>query len=459
MKPLKNLILKTIPRSFSKRIALLFASLAFFTMLINIVVIFFFEYSSYSQNARYSIDAQYGIMAKDISEAIITEDIYTLYTMVEEVSKNIDHIDNILVFDAAGGYITDAKVRRKSPESKTGFIEIEKKIEAGSKPIGSIAFYIDKSSILSGVVVKVGYLALLNTFIILLGAIAGVYLSRMLTKPLTDLYAQLSSLDVLELPYKFTLPAYSSHETSQLKEMIENLSERLKDSLEKISQQQKEMSRSERLAYLGTMSAGLAHELKNPIMSISLILDSMVPDKTEDPQFMEDYRMMKTQAEKLVYRINEFLEYSKPVKTEKTAFGLFDMASEIKKQSYSESAGDVDLAFSIPENSEVFSDMGKLVQICQILLHNSIEAGARAVSISAAVTENTLLIDYRDNGRGFGDTDVSKIMLPFYTTKKGGVGLGLAICSTILDALGGHIEADTQYGEGARFILNVPVMP
>lgn len=457
MQQLKSLILKTIPRSFGKRIGLLFVSLAFFTMLINIVVIFFFEYTSYLRHVEFGIESQFSIMEKDLSEAIITEDIYTLYTMVEEVSKNIDHIDNILVLGADGSYITDAHVRRKAPGNKAGLIKIDKQIVAGSRPLGSIVFYIDKSSILTEVMVKVGYLAMLNTVIILLGALAGLYLSRMLTKPLTDLSSQLSSIDVLELPYKLAIPEYSSFETSQLKEMIEGLSERLKDSLEKISQQQKEMSRSERLAYLGTMSAGLAHELKNPIMSISLILDSMVQDKTEDPQFLNDYKMMKSQAEKLVYRINEFLEYSKPMKIEKTLFGLFDLAQEIKRQSLSEVSGEPEIDFQMPENSKVFSDIGKLVQMFQILLHNSAEAGADRVFVSASVTDGTLNIDYRDNGRGFAGTDVSKIMLPFYTTKKSGVGLGLAICSTILDALAGHMDADTQYGGGARFTLSIPV--
>lgn len=458
MKQLKNIILTVIPRSFSKRVALLVAALAFFTMLINIVVIFFFEYSRYSKNVNYNIDSQFHIMSKDVSEAIITDDIYALYTMINDVYKNIDHIENIFILDRNGDYITDAKVLREMPDGNSKLYVIEEQLEAGSRNVGAIDFYINKKSILMEVLSKVGYLAILNAIIILFGAVAGIYLSKIVSQPIVRLHNQISQLNVLELPYKFTLPDYSSSETFRLKEIIENLSERLKESLEKISQQQQEMARSERLAYLGTMSAGLAHELKNPIMSINLILESMALETSSDPQFQEDYKMIKSQADKLVYRINEFLEYSKPVKIEKTKFSLFDLTSRIKQQSYLENLTDIDIKFDISLNASVFSDKEKLIQLCQIMLHNSIEAGATEAQIGMSLADDNLEIIYSDNGKGFIDVDVSKMLLPFYTTKKDGVGLGLAICKTILDALNGQIEIVTINSGGACFKICLPVL-
>lgn len=454
---MKNLILRIIPKSFSKRIAILLSFLAFLTMLINIAVIFFYEYSISFKNAKYNVESQFIIMSKDVSEAIITDDIYMLYTMIEEVSRNIDHIYNIIIFDSKGDYITDAKVRRKTPSEIQRLIEINKKIFAGNRYVGSVAFYISKSSILSNVIMRVSYLAMLNTAILILGALAGIYLSNKLIRPLTMLSAQISKLDVLELPYRFDIPQYSSYETSQLKDVIEGLSTRLKDSIEKIKQQEKDMARSERLAYIGTMSAGLAHELKNPIMSINLILDSMEKEHADDKQFTDDYFMIKSQAKKLVYRINEFLEYSKPVAVAPRSFLLYDMITDIKNQSYAEMSSGMELVFNTEDDCVIFSDKEKIIQVCQILLHNSIEAGADRAVFNTDISEGLLTMKYIDNGQGFADVDISKIMLPFYTTKKDGVGLGLAICSTILDSLGGSIKADTDFTEGASFILKIPV--
>jgi len=452
MNQLKNLILKIIPKSLTKRIAFLFALLAISTIIINIVVVFFFEYSSYFKHAKSNIDSQFSIMSKDVSEAIITDDIYRLYSVVEEVSKNISHIDNIIVLDNNGNYITDARVLRKIPAKTDALLEIDKKIVAGQKSVGMIAFYISKSSIRADVFSKVGYLMLINMVILIGGVFMGMFLSKVLISPLISLSNQISTINVLELPYRFNLSSFSSNETIKLKEVIEGLSSRLQDSLEHISQHHKEMARSERLAYLGTMSAGLAHELKNPIMSINLILDSMMKENSEDQKFSEDYTMLKSQAEKLVYRINEFLEYSKPVKIEKESFSIFELAKEIKKQSFAE----LDIAFDIDEDAFVFSDMSKISQICQILFNNSKEAGAESVLINIQLAEANLMIKYRDNGKGFSDVDMSKVMLPFYTTKKGGVGLGLAICATILDAMQGHIEIDSDCASGAGFNIYIP---
>jgi len=425
-------------------------------MFINILVICFFEYSSAYKNANDSIESQFTIMSKEISEAIITDDIYTLYTVIEEVSNNIDHIDNIIVFNEFNGYITDAKVRKKAPEKSDRFIKIDKKISArGHKLVGHITFYISKESILKSILKNVSFLIVINTLILIIGAVAGMYISRMLTRPLFTLSDQISKLDVLRLPYKITLPEYSSRETLGLKIVIEELSANLKDSLDKISQQQKDMARSERLAYIGTMSAGLAHELKNPIMSINLILDSMASENEDNEQFNEDYRMIKSQAEKLVYRIDEFLNYSKPVMLENKMFKLFDLLAEMKRQTYSVKLSGMDLRIDAEDDIILQSDMGKIIQIFEILLNNSREAGADKVIIKTTIDDNTICFTYKDNGPGFSEADVSKVMLPFYSTKRSGAGLGLAICSTILDAMGGAIEI-TARNKGALIKVCIP---
>jgi len=454
---LKNLILKIIPKSFSKRIALLIIFLALTMMILNNIVIFFYEYSQSFKNAEYNVESQFIIMSKDVSEAIITDDIYTLYSMIEEVSKNIDHIDNIVVFDSDKKYIADAKVRRKIPDNSRKLIVISKGLYAGSRYVGEMAFYINTTSILSKVTKHVGYLALFNLVILFLGTIAGIYVSNKLISPLTNLSSQISKLKVLELPYKFDIPSHSSYETSQLKEVIEVLSSRLKDSIEKITQQEKEMARSERLAYLGTMSAGLAHELKNPIMSISLILDSLAKEKTGDTQFEQDYKIIKNQADKLVYRINEFLKYSRPVEVNKKEINIYDIIQSIKTQSNSEIHEELCIIFNECENHRISIDVDKIVQISQILLHNSADAGADKININIEVENNKFQMSYKDNGKGFGDIDITKIMLPFYTTKKNGVGLGLAICSTIIEAMAGDIYADSNHEDGAAFIISIPV--
>lgn len=455
---MKHLILKVIPNSFSKRIAFLILILAFLTMSINVIVTIFYEYSNTYNNARKMIDSQFSIMSKDISEAIITDDIYRLYTMIEEVSSNISHIDNIIIFDSKKGYITDAKVRKTPPERNELFVTIEKELFVGShKTVGYIDFYISRQSILNSVLKNVAVLILINGLVLIFGAMAGMFISNKLTWPMLSLSEQISKLDVLNLPYKVSLPIYSSKETQQLKNVIEDLSENLKESLDKISQQQKDISRSERLAYIGTMSAGLAHELKNPIMSINLILESLAADYKNDKQFQEDYRIIKAQADKLVYRINEFLNYSKPISLNNKPDMLFDIISEIKRQSYSMKLSGLDIITDAKADIPMNIDRDKFIQIFEILLNNSKDAGADRVSLEFYEAEEKLNVTYEDNGPGFAESEVAKIMLPFYSTKKEGSGLGLAICSAIIDAMGGIITAENLSSGGACFKMSIPL--
>lgn len=454
---LRSLILKIIPSSFSKRIASLILILAFFTMSINVIVTIFYEYSTTYENSLSAIESQFTIMSKDISEAIITEDIYRLYTMVEEVSNNISHIDNIIIFDENKSYITDAKVRKAPPEKSDRFVKIEKELYVGGhRTVGFIDFYISRESILKNVLINVRLLVMINFVVLFVGTISGMYFSKKLTRPMILLSEQLAKMDVLRLPYKIKLPDYSSVETQGLKKVIEDLSEDLKESLDKIHMQQKDISRAERLAYIGTMSAGLAHELKNPIMSINLILESLAADYKHDHQFQEDYRIIKAQADKLVTRINEFLQYSKPINLKNKADNLFDIIAEIKRQSYSMKLSGLDIVTNADKDVQLNIDRDKFIQIFEILLNNSKEAGADKVILEFSDSDQTLHVSYSDNGSGFSETDLSKIMLPFYSTKKEGSGLGLAICSTIMDSMGGTISAENCNKGGACFKMSIP---
>ena len=452
---MKNIILKIIPNSLGKRVALLISGLAFATVVINLTVIFYFEYVSSFKNAEKYINAQYSIMSDDLSEAIITDDIYALFTTIESVSKSIPNIDNIAVYDAKGEYISDAMVRMDKLTSTNNTIAISKNITAGTRIIGSIVFFINRDLIIRQIALNVSKLFVVSFIVILIGTIAGLYLVSKMTAPLVDLSSQIKNLDVLELPYKFSVSEFSSLETKNLKSVIENLSLKLKNAIDTISDQQKEISRSERLAYIGTMSAGLAHELKNPIMTINLILDNLAEEITADQQTREDFAIIRQEASKLVFRINEFLEYSRPVKLFYSQVSTFELIDFIRQNTVSEKSVRVAVNYKADEDWIIITDMSKIAQIAEIFISNADAADADKVNFEIAVNGNMMTIICSDNGTGFKNADLSKMMLPFYTTKKDGSGLGLAICSTIIDAMNGRITVEDNKPRGARFIISI----
>lgn len=456
---MKKLIFKLIPNSLSKRTALLISSLAFATVLINMVVIFFFEYSSSFSTAEKYIDSQHKIMSSDLAESIITDDIYSLFTMIETVSQTIPHIDNIAVFGADGEYMTDARVRPENLTSTISPITLTKQISAGENILGKITFYINRESIIRQITGRLAELFLINIVVVIMGALTGVAIAARMTKPINDLSRQIANLDVLELPYRFSISEYASKETKDLQNVIEKLSYRLKDSIDRISEQQKEIHRGERLAYLGTMSAGLAHELKNPIMAISLIIDNVASEIEDNFQWQEDFAVIRREADRLVFRLNEFLDYSKPVNLRYDEIRLSALIEFIKGQTYKKVFSGMDIIFTSENDPVITTDRDKILQIFTILLNNSAEAGATKILCSFAESEGKIKITYDDNGCGFKEEDKAKVMLPFYTTKPTGSGLGLAICATITDAMGASVEIVPKKGKGARFTLTIPVKP
>ncbi len=456
---MKKLIFKLIPYSLSKRTALLISSLAFATVIINMVVIFFFEYASSFSTAEKYVDSQHKIMSSDLAESIITDDIYSLFTMIETVSQAIPHIDNIAVFDAEGRYVTDAKVRPDKLTSTISPILLTKDISAGKNRLGTITFYINRESIIRQITGKLAELFLINIAVVIMGALIGVAIASRMTKPINDLSRQISHLDVLELPYRFSISEYASKETKDLQNMIEKLSYRLKDAIDRIGEQQKEIHRGERLAYLGTMSAGLAHELKNPIMAISLILDNVAEEIDDNSQWQEDFAVIRREADRLVFRLNEFLDYSKPVNLRYDEIRLSALIEFIKGQTYRKVFSSMDIIFTAESDPLLVTDKDKISQIFTILLNNSAEAGASKILCSFNESEDAVGIEYEDNGCGFKEEDKAKIMLPFYTTKPTGSGLGLAICATIADAMGATVNIAEKQGRGAKFVIRLPKKP
>lgn len=451
-----NFILKIIPESLSKRTALLIALLGAVTIAINVLIIFYFEYKLTFRTAVNYINAQYEIMSSELAESIITEDIYSLFTSLENVAHTVPHIDNIAVTDSRGNYITDANVRIDNLTATVSPIEIRKPIKAGGKLLGHIVFYINRESIVRQIASNVAGIIFTSIFIVIIGTIAGIYIAGKMTNPIKSLSSQIGSLDVLKLPYRFSISRYASKEAKELKSVIENLSVELKESLDRIQEQQKEIIRSERLAYLGTMSAGLAHELKNPIMAINLVLNSVSSELEATNPWHEDFSVIHREADKLVFRINEFLEYSRPVNLMYEQTSLFLFIEYIKEQTYSGILKQVDIIFSAEEDAPLCTDLSKMSQVLNIFLNNSAEAGAKHIYISFGFTGGILNIDYADDGVGFKTADISKIMIPFYTTKPKGSGLGLAICSTIMDAMGGTISVSANMPKGARFNIQCP---
>lgn len=220
--------------------------------------------------------------------------------------------------------------------------------------------------------------------------------------------------------------------------------------------------RSERLAALGEMAAGVAHEIRNPlggIAGIAGLLEKDLPDG--DPRKRLASSIVEG-ARSLNHVVSSLLNYTSPLRPARRRFKLQDILAPILSLLQAEiSAKDIELRVppGLPDQ-EVDADPDLLKQVLLNLMSNAIEAmaggGALSLSCRKADRGRFLEVTVRDTGPGIPPEHLDKVFNPFFTTKESGIGMGLAMAHKIIEAHGGRISVSSRIGEGAAFSVCLP---
>lgn len=235
----------------------------------------------------------------------------------------------------------------------------------------------------------------------------------------------------------------------------------------KIQQMEDQVRRQERLATVGSLAAGIAHEIRNPLASLSgsiQVLQSELDLKGDNKHLMD---IVVRETDRLNRIITEFLEYARPKPSQSEYVVLSSVISEtctLMKNSREFREG-VKIHCDIDQKVIVRGDSRRLRQVFWNLLINASQATAddgqifiSAVPFSGIDHDQTSCsIVVADNGRGIAQNDLAKIFDPFFTTKTGGTGLGLAIVYRIIEDHGGTISVESQEGKGTKFLIRMPM--
>ncbi len=232
--------------------------------------------------------------------------------------------------------------------------------------------------------------------------------------------------------------------------------------------------RKERLAYLGTFAANIAHEIKNPLSGIRGAAQ-LFSRKVADDTLGEYTDIIIKEVDRLDRIVGEMLNFTKPSKITKKALNIHKILDSVIFLSTEGIGADSFIKEYDPSLPELSGDEGQLTQVFLNLIKNAKEAlrkGDAITVVTRMVTEFHMMekgsmdsgggkmaaIEIRDNGKGIAPEDLEKIFIPFFTTKAKGSGLGMAICLKIIKEHGGLIRVDSTPGVQTTVTVCLPVI-
>lgn len=217
---------------------------------------------------------------------------------------------------------------------------------------------------------------------------------------------------------------------------------------------------SERMASIGQIAAGVAHEIRNPLGSIVTAVEVLSSEGgTDEENAFTLTEVLKVEAQRLNEIISEFLLYAAPQQPVLKENHLNRVLKEVIRMAVNEAKkNDISIVMDLDDRiPSTHFDAGKIKQVIWNLVINGVQAmpSGGTLTITSHRRQNGIEFRVRDQGKGIGPEDMSRIFDPFFTTKSSGTGLGLSIVNRIVEDHHGRIEIESEEGRGAEFIVQL----
>ena len=264
------------------------------------------------------------------------------------------------------------------------------------------------------------------------------------------------------------LTGFLSHKEWLQKIRYQKTADELENSYQKLREQadiliglETQLKKTARLSALGELSAGLAHEVRNPLASIRLVADNLnvvVEEGTTEAEYLTI--LTQEEVERLNQVVEHYLAMARNDRSEQQQVDLNKALDEVLKLvGQQASSQQVRLLFK-PNEVPVIKGAG--VQLKQAFLNlalNAIQAmpDGGTLSVSCVRDDDRLIIRFEDSGCGLTLEDIESIFTPFYSNRSGGTGLGLSITKKIIESHGGRITAE-NLKQGCLFTITLPLI-
>jgi two-component system sensor histidine kinase PilS (NtrC family) len=231
--------------------------------------------------------------------------------------------------------------------------------------------------------------------------------------------------------------------------------------LTQVKAMEAEMRKKEKWAFIGELSALIAHELRNPLASLKASVEMLREKKVSGQHAEQLMKIAITEMDRLDGIVTDFLIYAKPQQPSKDSVDIHHSLRDLTAllQNSAEDKGNCMISGEFDGKLFVTADSKQLQQVFWNLGINAVEAlsDSGEVTISTEQRNNTVEVVFRDTGVGVDRSDMEKIFYPFFTTKEKGTGLGLAIAQRIVEEHGGRIKVESLgIGSGTTFRVILP---
>ncbi len=310
------------------------------------------------------------------------------------------------------------------------------------------------------------FLVVVFIFSLLAALVLGVYLARKISGPVTVLLEGVNQVAAGDLGTKIMVE--TGDEIGQLALAFNDMTGKLKLHMEEIDKAhsevlktQKQLLQSEKMAAIGQLAAGLAHEIYNPLNVISGFTEILIKQGERTGAEKKHLEEIYRETGRCQNLIAELLRFAKP---KKSGMDLSDLGGTLKEtaalvRAQAKTQGIV-LSIDVPEDlPRVLADKDQMKQVFLNLLLNACQAmpSGGDLSVRAYAAPVGLAVDIQDTGVGIKAQDLQNIFNPFFTTKAEGTGLGLALSFAVMESHGGTINVKSVEGAGAVFTLTLPL--
>ena len=245
------------------------------------------------------------------------------------------------------------------------------------------------------------------------------------------------------------------------REELQHTAEQLSTVYRELQDSFEQLKRADRLSAIGQLSAGLAHEIRNPLASIEGAIDILERDPSSEEKRQEFFGIMKKECQRLKRLLTNLLDFAKPRLPRIQSVGINQVVASVASLAgpVAERCG-ITVHTAIPADlPAVECDPEQLQQVILNLALNAVQAmseGGR-VTLAAWKQDSQIVVQVKDEGRGIPPEDLDKVFDPFYTTKERGTGLGLSVAHQIVNQHGGAITVEANSDRGMTFAVHLPL--